>query len=492
MTEAAAKVEKAKLTLPDGREHEMTCYRSTIGKDICLIDIRDLYSKVNAFTYDPGFTCTASCASAITYLDGDKGICLYRGYAVADLCRHYDYTDVCHLLLNGDLPTEAERVDFVNMIEDHMMVHERFKEFFKVFRMNAHPMAIMVSASAALSSFYSESMEWSNEEHRESSAINLVAKMPTLAAMAYKSSIGEPIVYPRAGLSYAANFLRMMFATPMKEYVPNPVHVRAIDRFLTIHADHEQNASTSTVRIAGSSQANPFACVAAGIACLWGPAHGGANEAVLKMLADIGTVENIQQFVTDVKNKKDGVRLMGFGHRVYKTYDPRAVYMRELCKEVFDGLEYYDPQLAIAQELEKIALSDEYFKKRNLYPNVDFYSGLILRAIGIPTSMFTVMFALGRSLGWITHWMEMVGSGQMRIGRPRQLYQGVVERTVPAPAPLPTAMPSSRDISRPTTADEPARKVSSATAGITRRMSGIRLASKKSADMTGMHPTVPT
>lgn len=433
--------------MPDGTEHEIKVYRSTIGEDIAYLDIRDLYSKVNAFTYDPGFTCTASCASAITYLDGPKGQCLYRGYPVADLCRNYDYMDVAHLLLNGELPTPEEKSHFMESVEDHMMVHEKFKDFFKVFRMNAHPMAIMVSACASLSSFYSDSMEWNCAEHRELSAFRLVAKMPTLAAMAYKTSIGEPIVYPKAGLSYAENFLRMMFATPMKEYVANPVHVRAVDRFLTIHADHEQNASTSTVRIAGSSQANPFACIAAGVACLWGPAHGGANEAVLEMLDKIGTVENVAKFVDDVKNKKDGVRLMGFGHRVYKNYDPRAIYMRELCHEVFEGLKYHDPQLEIAKELEKIALADDYFKKRNLYPNVDFYSGLILRAIGIPVSMFTVMFALGRSLGWITHWLEMVGSGQMRIGRPRQLYTGQVQRELPEPV---EAIPAQRSYFAPT------------------------------------------
>jgi len=436
MTEGKAKkdVKKAKIIMPDGREHEMPCYYSTIGDEqISYIDIRSLHGNLNAFTFDPGFTCTASCVSAITYLDGDKGICLYRGYPVADLCRHHDYMDVAHLLLNGELPSREQKYEFVRTVEDHMMVHEKFKDLFRVFRMNAHPMAILTSATAALSSFYSDQLEWSNTEHRNVSAMRLVAKMPTMAAMAYKTFKGEPIIYPKAGVSYAENFLRMMFATPMKEYVANPVHVRAIDRFLTIHADHEQNASTSTVRISGSSQANPFACIAAGVACLWGPAHGGANEAVLIMLAEIGKKENIPQFIEDVKNKKDGVRLMGFGHRVYKSYDPRALYMQELCKEVFEGLDYHDPQLEIAQELERIALSDEYFKKRNLYPNVDFYSGLILRAIGIPVEMFTVMFALGRSLGWITQWLEMVGSGQMRIGRPRQLYQGVEQRAVPKP-----------------------------------------------------------
>jgi len=430
--------EKAKLILPDGQEHEMNCYRSTIGEDICYIDIRDMYSKVNAFTYDPGFTCTASCTSAITYLDGAAGVCLYRGYPVADLCRNYDYMDVSYLLLNGELPTPAQKSEFYEHIEDNMMVHEKFKDFFKVFRINAHPMAIMVAATASMSAFYTDCLDLKDETHRQDAAIHLVAKMPTLAAMAYKTSQGEPFVYPKAGLTYAENFLRMMFANPMKEFVANPVHVRAIDRFLTIHADHEQNASTSTVRIAGSSQANPFACISAGVACLWGPAHGGANEAVLDMLGKIGTKENVAQFVEDVKNKKDGVRLMGFGHRVYKNFDPRATYMRELCKEVFAALKHNDPQLEIAEELERIALSDDYFKKRHLYPNVDFYSGLILRAIGIPISMFTVMFALGRSLGWITHWLEMVGSGAYRISRPRQLYQGVAQREVPVP-PTPPA-----------------------------------------------------
>lgn len=427
--------EVAKITMPDGRTHELKVYRGTMGEDISFIDVRDLYGKANAFTYDPGFTCTASCTSAITFLDGPKGLCYYRGYAVADLCRHYDYVDVAHLLLNSELPRDNEQKQaFVESIEDHMMLHEAFKDFFKVFPMNAHPMSILVAATGAMASFYSKELDWSNEEHRTLAALRIVGKMPTLAAMSYKTYKGEPVVYPKAGLSYAENFLRMMFATPMKEYEANPIHVRAIDRFLTIHADHEQNASTSTVRIAGSSQANPYVCIAAGVACLWGPAHGGANEAVLKMLDQIGSVENIPQFIKDVKNKKDGVRLMGFGHRVYKNYDPRARYMGELCHEVFAGLGYKDPQLDIAQELERIALSDEYFIKRNLYPNVDFYSGLILRAIGIPVSMFTVMFALGRSLGWITHWMEMVESKQMRIGRPRQLYQGVTAREVPLPS----------------------------------------------------------
>lgn len=425
--------EMAKLIMPNGVEHYLKIHYGTMGGDIPFIDIGDLYAKAQAFTFDPGFSCTASCSSAITYIDGPAGKCLYRGYPVADLCRSCEYVDVAHLLIEGELPSREEKAVFAQAIEDEMMVHEKFRDFFESFRMNAHPMAIIVAATGAMASFYQEQLDWTDESVRLRCATRVIAKMPTLAAMAYKSHKGEPFVYPKAGISYAENFLRMMFATPLREYEANPIHVRAIDRFLTIHADHEQNASTSTVRIAGSSQANPFVCIASGVACLWGPAHGGANEAVLKMLESIGTKANIPQFIADVKAKKTGVRLMGFGHRVYKNYDPRAVFMRELCHEVFRDLNVVNPQLELAMELERIALSDEYFVKRSLYPNVDFYSGLVLQAIGIPVEMFTVMFALGRSLGWITHWLEMVGSGQMRIGRPRQLYTGVTERKVPAP-----------------------------------------------------------
>lgn len=422
--------EKARLIMPNGVEHQLKVYYGTMSQEDAYLDIGDLYAKTNAFTFDPGFSCTASCSSAITYIDGPAGKCLYRGYAVADLCRNCDYMEVAHLLLNGELPGQAEKERFVERVQAQMMVHEKFKDFFKTFLLHAHPMAIMVAASGALASFYQENLDWTIEENRLDCAVRVIAKMPTLAAMAYKSHKGEPFVYPKAGLCYAENFLHMMFATPMQEYKANPVHVRAIDRFLTIHADHEQNASTSTVRIAGSSQANPFVCIAAGVACLWGPAHGGANEAVLKMLDQIGSKENIPQFISDVKAKKEGVRLMGFGHRVYKNYDPRASYMRELCHEVFRDLKMVNPKLELAMELEKAALADEYFVKRRLYPNVDFYSGLVLQAVGIPVQMFTVMFALGRSLGWITHWLEMVSSGQMRIGRPRQLYVGNEEREV--------------------------------------------------------------
>jgi len=431
--------EMARLILPNGVEHQLKIHRGTAGGDIAFIDIGDLYAKTNAFTFDPGFSCTASCSSAITYIDGPAGKCLYRGYPVADLCRQCDYIEVAHLLLKGELPSRQDKAHFVTSVEDEMMVHEKFRHFFTSFQMNAHPMAIMVAATGALASFYQEQFDWTVEQNRLDCATRVIAKMPTLAAMCYKSHKGEPFAYPKAGISYAENFLQMMFSTPMKEYKANQVHVRAIDRFLTIHADHEQNASTSTVRIAGSSQANPFVCIAAGVACLWGPAHGGANEAVLKMLDSIGTKEAIPQFVADVKAKRAGVRLMGFGHRVYKNYDPRATFMRELCHEVFRDLAMDNPKLELAMELERIALSDEYFVKRRLYPNVDFYSGLVLQAVGIPVEMFTVMFALGRSLGWITHWLEMVGSGQMRIGRPRQLYIGEVERRVPSMEKRPSA-----------------------------------------------------
>eukprot|EP00411_Alexandrium_monilatum_P049899 CAMPEP_0175445372 /NCGR_PEP_ID=MMETSP0095-20121207/59713_1 /TAXON_ID=311494 /ORGANISM="Alexandrium monilatum, Strain CCMP3105" /LENGTH=497 /DNA_ID=CAMNT_0016745597 /DNA_START=15 /DNA_END=1505 /DNA_ORIENTATION=- len=423
--------EMARLILPNGVEHKLKIHRGTLGGDIAFLDIGDLYAKANAFTFDPGFSCTASCSSAITYIDGPAGKCLYRGYPVAELCKKCDYVEVAHLLLNGELPSREDKKAFVSSIEAEMMVHEKFRDFFKSFQMNAHPMAIMVAAAGALANFHQEQVDWTEERNRLDVATRVIAKMPTLAAMCYKSHKGEPFVYPKAGVSYAENFLQMMFTTPTREYQANPIHVRAIDRFLTIHADHEQNASTSTVRIAGSSQANPFVCIAAGVACLWGPAHGGANEAVLKMLSTIGTKENIPQFISDVKAKKAGVRLMGFGHRVYKNYDPRATYMRELCHEVFRDLRVVNPKLELAMELERIALSDEYFVQRRLYPNVDFYSGLVLQAVGIPVEMFTVMFALGRSLGWITHWLEMVGSGQMRIGRPRQLYTGELERKVP-------------------------------------------------------------
>lgn len=391
------------------------------------MDIRDLYAKTNALTFDPGFTSTGSCMSAITFIDGPKGTCLYRGYPVAELCEKSNAMETAYLLLVGELPERDEFSKFSKEIKKHMLVHEKVKAMYQNFLLNAHPMAIMVAVTGALSSIYSD-VDPFNPTHRWLSCTRLIAKMPVLAAMAYKASIGQPIMYPRADLSMAENFLHMMFATPVEPYVVNPVVAKAIDAFFILHMDHEQNASTSTVRIAGSSQANPFACIASGVACLWGPAHGGANEAVIKMLEQIGTKDNVAQFVADVKAKKDGVRLMGFGHRVYKNYDPRARYMKKLCAEVLEALAVNDPHLEVAMELERIALEDEYFIKRKLYPNVDYYSGIMLRAIGIPTSMFTVMFAMARTVGWVSHWNEMIQEAQLKIGRPRQLYVGVEQR----------------------------------------------------------------
>jgi len=426
VTPSAAVDDVAVLRFPDGREHEIKLLRPTLGDDTYL-DVRDLYAKTGCLTFDPGFTSTSSCCSAITYVDGARGICLYRGYPVQDLCERAAAMDVAFLLLVGEFPQD-DIADYLQVeIRKHRLVHEKVRAMFSTFTMDAHPMAIMVAVTGALSCIYSE-LDCFNPEHRQLACTRLIAQVPVLAAMAYKTSIGQPVMYPKASLNVAENFLYMMFATPMEEYEVNPVHAKAINAFMILHMDHEQNASTSTVRIAGSSQANPYACIAAGVACLWGPAHGGANEAVVEMLERIGTVDNIGQFVADVKAKKEGVRLMGFGHRVYKNYDPRARYMKKLCSEVLDELGVDDPALAVAKELERIALEDEYFVKRKLYPNVDFYSGIMLRAIGIPTSMFTVMFAMSRTVGWCTHWNEMISEGQMRISRPRQLYVGQTER----------------------------------------------------------------
>jgi citrate synthase len=431
----------AVLKLPDGREHQIKILRPSAGSEIFL-DIRDLYSKTGCFTYDPGFTCTGSCQSAITFIDGPKGICLYRGYPVQDLCEHADALEVAYLLLMQELPDEEQLAAFEKEIKTHMMVHEKIKQMYSSFTINAHPMAIMVAVIGALSCIFSE-LDSGNPEHRWLACTRLIAKVPVLAAMAYKTSIGQPHMYPLAKYGFAENFLYMMFATPMEEYQVHPLAAMAINAFMILHMDHEQNASTSTVRIAGSSQANPYACIDAGVASLWGPAHGGANEAVIKMLEYIGTKENIPQFVADVKAKKEGVRLMGFGHRVYKNYDPRAKVMKGLVQKVLDGMGIVDPLLDVAKELEKVALEDEYFLARKLYPNVDYYSGIMLRAIGIPTSMFTVMFAMSRTVGWVTQWQEMVAEGQMRIGRPRQLYVGMEAReypkhlkSLPSPKPL--------------------------------------------------------
>jgi citrate synthase len=400
-----------------------------------VLDIRKLYGATGMFTYDPGFMSTAACNSSITYIDGDKGELLYRGYPIEQLAVNCDFLDTCHLLLHGELPNAAQKATFVSTVTNHTMVHEQMQFFFRGFRRDAHPMSVLVGTVGALASFYHDSLDINDPTHRDVSAIRLVAKMPTLVAMAYKYSVGQPFVYPRNDLSYSANFMRMMFATPAADYKVNDVLVRALDRILILHADHEQNASTSTVRLAGSSGANPFACIAAGIACLWGPAHGGANEAALQMLQDIqrdGGVEKIGEFVAKVKDKNSNVKLMGFGHRVYKNYDPRAKLMRETCHEVLNELGLQnDPLFKLAMALEKIALEDDYFVSRKLYPNVDFYSGIVQSALGIPVSLFTGIFAMARTVGWIAQWKEMISDPEQKIGRPRQLFVGSPRRDVP-------------------------------------------------------------
>ncbi|MEZ7861516.1 MAG: citrate synthase [Aeromonadaceae bacterium] len=418
----------ATLHIPGCTPIELPILVGTEGPEV--IDVRALGAH-GYFTYDPGFLSTASCESKITYIDGDNGILLHRGYPIADLALDADYMQVCHLLLTGELPNQEQYTNFCTHVTRHTMVHEQMTSLFKAFRRDSHPMAVMCGVAGALSAFYHDSLDINNPQHRQLAAIRLIAKMPTLAAMSYKYSIGQPFIYPRNDLSYAGNFLHMMFAVPCEEYKVNPVIERAMDRIFILHADHEQNASTSSVRLAGSSGANPFACIAAGIASLWGPAHGGANEACLKMLQEIGSVERIPHFVERAKDKNDPFRLMGFGHRVYKNYDPRATVMRDTCHEVLHELNVTDhPLLDVAMELERIALSDPYFVDKKLYPNVDFYSGIILNAIGIPTSMFTVIFALARTIGWISHWMEMQSDPSSKIGRPRQLYTGAPTRHV--------------------------------------------------------------
>ena len=425
--------QKATLSFTDGTPSvEFPVYKGTMGPDV--VDIRKLYGQTGKFTFDPGFMSTAACESKITYIDGDKGELLYRGYPIEQLAQHCDYLEICYLLLNGELPNEEQRRDFDYRVTHHTMVHEQMTRFFQGFRRDAHPMAVLVGCVGALSAFYHDSLDINDPEHRFESAIRLIAKMPTLTAMAYKYNTGQPFMYPRNDLSYSANFLRMMFGTPCDDYKPNDVLVRALDRILILHADHEQNASTSTVRLAGSSGANPFACIAAGIATLWGPAHGGANEACLIMLDDIqkqGGVEKIGEFIDKVKDKNSGVKLMGFGHRVYKNYDPRAKLMRETCHEVLGELGLHDdPLFALALKLEQIALEDDYFVQRKLYPNVDFYSGIVQKAMGIPTSMFTCIFALARTVGWIAQWGEMIADPDQKIGRPRQLFTGKTPRQV--------------------------------------------------------------
>ena len=420
---------KAILQYGEGKSVEFPVFGGSIGPDV--IDIRSLYGKTGMFTYDPGFLSTASCSSGITYIDGDKGELLYRGYPIEQLAVNCDFLETCYLLLKGDLPNQAEKDKFVDTVTHHTMVHDQLTRFFTGFRRDAHPMAILVGTVGALSAFYHDSLDINNPEHREISAFRLIAKLPTIVAMAYKYSIGQPFVYPRNDLSYSANFMRMMFAVPAEEYKVNDVLVRAMDRIFILHADHEQNASTSTVRLSGSSGANPFACIAAGIACLWGPAHGGANEAALQMLIDIGDVSKIGEFIKQVKDKNSGVKLMGFGHRVYKNYDPRAKLMRETCYEVLNELGLHDdPLFKLAMALEKIALEDDYFVSRKLYPNVDFYSGIVQRALGIPVAMFTCIFSLARTVGWIAQWNEMIADPEQKIGRPRQLFTGAQKRDV--------------------------------------------------------------
>jgi citrate synthase len=412
---------------------DIPVYNGSVGPDV--MDIRKLYGQTGMFTYDPGFLSTASCQSAITYIDGDKGELLYRGYPIEQLATNCDFLETCHLLLYGELPNVQRKHEFTQTVTHHTMVHEQLQFFLRGFRRDAHPMAVLTGLVGALSAFYHDSTDINNAEHREIAAIRLIAKMPTLVAMAYKYGIGQPFLYPQNDLSYAGNFLRMMFGTPCEPYVVSPVLERAMDRIFTLHADHEQNASTSTVRLCGSSGTNPFAAIAAGVACLWGPAHGGANEACLNMLEDIqanGGIAKVGEFMEKVKDKNSGVKLMGFGHRVYKNYDPRAKLMQETCDEVLKelGLEN-DPLFKLAKALEKIALEDEYFVSRKLYPNVDFYSGIVQRAIGIPVNLFTGIFALARTVGWIAQLNEMIGDPEYKIGRPRQLFTGSVKRDVP-------------------------------------------------------------
>ncbi len=416
----------ATLTL-DGKSYDLPVHSPTLGPDV--LDIRKLYAEADVFTFDPGFTSTAACESAITFIDGDKGELLHRGYPIEQLAAKSTYLEVCYLLLYGELPNSAQLADFKSRVIRHTMVHEQMHNFFRGFRRDSHPMATMVGVVGAMSAFYHDSLDINDPWQREVAAIRMVAKLPTIAAMAYKYSIGQPFVYPKNALSYAGNFLHMCFAVPAEEYVVNPVLEKAMDRIMMLHADHEQNASTSTVRLAGSSGANPFACIAAGIACLWGPAHGGANQACLEMLKEIGTVDRIPEYVAKAKDKNSGFRLMGFGHRVYKNFDPRATVMKESADEVLDLLGVHDnPLLQVAKELERIALSDDYFISKKLYPNVDFYSGIILEAMGFPTSMFTPIFAISRTVGWIAQWKEMIGEANQKIGRPRQLYVGATQR----------------------------------------------------------------
>ncbi|MFZ2853750.1 MAG: citrate synthase [Rhodocyclaceae bacterium] len=420
---------KAVLTIEGQAPVEFPIMSPTHGND--CVDVRTLGAKTGLFTYDSGFLSTASCKSKVTFIDGDKGELLYRGYPIEQLAEQCNFLEVTYLLKNGELPNAAQKTEFEGTIKNHTMVHEQMVKFFQGFRRDAHPMAVMVGVVGALSAFYHEAMDMSDAEHRSVSFNRIVAKMPTIVAMAYKYSMGQPFMYPRNDLDYTANFMQMMFGTPCEEYKPNPVLVRALDIIFTLHADHEQNASTSTVRLAGSSGANPYACISAGIACLWGPAHGGANEACLQMLEEIGDVSRVHEYIARAKDKNDSFKLMGFGHRVYKNFDPRAKLMRKVCMDVLKELGLENDRLfKLAMELEKIALEDPYFVEKKLYPNVDFYSGIVQKALGIPTSMFTCIFALARTVGWMTQWEEMLTDPEYKIGRPRQLYVGAANRNV--------------------------------------------------------------
>ena len=420
---------KATLTV-ENTSIDLPIYSGSMGPDV--VDVRPLYGRTGLLTYDPGYMSTASCNSSITYIDGDKGELLYRGYPIEQLAVHCDFLEVCYLLRHGELPNAAQKDEWEKRVKNHTMVHEQMTRFMQGFRRDSHPMAVLVGLVGALSAFYHDSLDINNPEHRLVAAIRLIAKMPTIVAMAYKYSRGMPQMYPQNRLGYSENFLYMMFATPCETYESNPVLARALDRILILHADHEQNASTSTVRLAGSSGANPFACIAAGIACLWGPAHGGANEACLKMLEEIGDISRVPQFIKRAKDKNDSFKLMGFGHRVYKNFDPRATLMRETCHEVLNELGLHDdPMFKLALELERIALQDDYFIEKKLYPNVDFYSGIVQKALGIPTQLFTGIFAMARTIGWIAQWHEMISEPDQKIGRPRQLYTGAVKRDVP-------------------------------------------------------------
>jgi citrate synthase len=415
----------AKLTLGD-KSLEYSVLSGSVGPDV--IDIRKLYAQSGAFTYDPGFTSTASCDSAITYIDGDQGVLLHRGYPIGQLAEHSSFMEVSYLLLNGELPNAAELASFSTTITRHTMLHEQLATFYRGFRRDAHPMAIMCGVVGALSAFYHDSTDITDPYQRMVASHRLIAKMPTIAAMAFQYSVGRPFLYPKNSLSYTGNFLRMTFGNPAEDYEVNPIVEKVMDRIFILHADHEQNASTSTVRLAGSSGANPFACIAAGIACLWGPAHGGANEAALEMLREIGTPDRIPHYIERAKNKNDPFRLMGFGHRVYKNYDPRATVMQQTVREVLKELGVNDPVFEVALQLEEMALNDDYFKEKKLFPNVDFYSGVILSAIGFPTTMFTALFALARTVGWVAQWNEMISDPEQKIGRPRQLYTGPTQR----------------------------------------------------------------